>query len=121
LLIPAILFRETIVELVYGIQFIPAANTFIIHLLGALQGSIFFWTLPLMNSLGLTGLRFRIYLFATIAGLVVAWATAATAGAAGVASALLTANLIITGLFLWFTFNFIRRNENNSAENLVLN
>jgi O-antigen/teichoic acid export membrane protein len=120
-IIPAIAFRETIVQLVYGLQFAPAANTFIIHLLGALQGSVFFWTLPLMNSLGLTGLRFRIYLFATIAGLVVAWLTAATAGAAGVASALLTANLIITGLFLWFTFNFIRRNEKSSAENLVLN
>jgi len=119
ILIPAILFRETLIQLVYGKQFIPAANTFIIHLLGALQGSVFFWTLPLVNSLGLTGLRFKIYVIATFSGLMVAWTTAASYGASGVAAGLLFANLLITALFLWYTFNFIRKYEKSSEGNLV--
>lgn len=101
-LICAFIFRDEIIRLFYGLQYLQAANTFMIHLLGALQSSVFFWTLPLINSLGLTGLRFRIYLIAIGAGLLVSWIFASAYGAAGVASGLLTANLLITVMFIYY-------------------
>lgn len=110
-MVVAIFLKDWILATIYGKQFLPAANAFVIHLAGALQGSVFFWSLPLVNSLGMATMRLRIYLLAILAGLPVAWLGASLAGAAGVAAGLLTANLLITALFLWFAYRYIRQQE----------
>ena len=116
-LLPSLFLKEGILNLVYGSQYIPAANTFIVHLIGALQGSIFFWTLPLINSLGLTGLRFRIYIISILGGIAVSWLTVDFAGATGVAAGLLTTNLIITILFLRYAAKHIEADQTTTLSN----
>ena len=98
----AFIFRTEIISLFYGRTYVAAAGTFMIHLLGAVQGAVFFWSLPLINSLGLTSLRFRIYVLAICLGLPLAWLLATAYGAAGVAAGLLAANLLITGMFIYY-------------------
>lgn len=117
-LIVGFIFREQIITAVYGIKFADAANPFFIHLAGAIQGAVFFWTLPLINSMGLTGLRFRIYIIAMITGVIVSLITVSTWGASGVAAGLLAANLCITGLFTWFAFRFIQKDQEHEPEKI---
>ncbi|MEP7265341.1 MAG: oligosaccharide flippase family protein [Bacteroidota bacterium] len=103
----AFVFRDSIMVTLYGKEFIPAAAPFFIHLVGAVQGSLFFWVLPLIQSIGMTGLRFRIYIAAIIAGAGVAYLFIPSLQSSGVALGLLTSNLIITATFLFFAFRKI--------------
>jgi O-antigen/teichoic acid export membrane protein len=98
----AFFFKSAIITTLYGKDFAGAGNPFFIHLLGAIQGSIFFWILPLVQSLGMTAMRLRIYILAIISGTLISLFLMPYIQATGVAVGLLVANLIITSSFLYF-------------------
>ncbi len=96
----AFLFKEEIITLLYGNAFSDASTPFFILLICAMQGAVFFWALPLIQSLGLIKKRFLVYLTAIIIGAIIAVLLAGTYKASGVAVGLLTANLYITFRFI---------------------
>lgn len=120
-LVVAFFLREYIITTVYGKEFSGAANPFFIHLLGAVQGAVFFWCLPLIQSLGLTMLRVRVYLAAIIAGGITAFTLGFSYKASGVAAGLLIANIFITICFVWFAHKKMHEQAIESeSKNLVL-
>ena len=107
-IIPSIVFlvvsfflKDWIIIKLYGKEFIYASQPFIYLLMGAIQGSIFFWVLPLIQSLGLTTMRFRVYLIAIILGAISAWLLIPSLQATGVAIGLLISNIYITVRFIY--------------------
>lgn len=100
LLLAAFAVREPLISSLYGKEFRDAANPFIISLIGALQGSVFFWSLPLIQSLGLIRKRFLVYITAIILGGITGILLIPDWGASGAALGLLGANLYITGRFI---------------------
>lgn len=107
LLLPALFFltvayflRENIITFLYGQEFAAAADPFFILLICAVQGSVFFWALPLVQSLGLIKKRFLVYLSAIIIGAVCAILLIKEYKASGVAIGLLAANLYINFRFI---------------------
>lgn len=101
LLTLAFFIREHLVTALYGQSFNAAATPFVILLASALQGAVFFWTLPLLQSLGLITKRLFIYLASIITGAACSLLLVTDYGAGGVATGLLIANLIITGSFIF--------------------
>ncbi|CAN5425219.1 hypothetical protein BH11BAC2_BH11BAC2_25560 [soil metagenome] len=112
-LILAYFFRDDIITRIYGKAFALAADPFFIHLIGAIQGSIFFWCLPLIQSLGLTSFRFRVYLAAMTTGAITSWLLTPALGASGVAIGLLFANLVITSSFTWFAHQYMLKEQSD--------
>jgi len=104
------IFKSHIITFIYGIQFEKAAPTFFIHFVGAVQGSLFFWCLPLIMGLGLTYIRIRSYLIAIIVNLIITCSLAPIYGANGVAIGLLIANIITTIYFVYYSY--LKINEN---------
>lgn len=96
-------FKGHIITLIYGEEFRAAASTFFIHFIGAAQGSLFFWCLPMIQGLGLTYLRLKSYVIAIIIDLILAWTLTPQFGANGVAIGLLAANLTTTAYFVYYT------------------
>jgi O-antigen/teichoic acid export membrane protein len=92
-----------IITFIYGEEFRAAAGTFFIHFIGAAQGSLFFWCLPLIQGLGLTYLRLQSYLIAIVVDIILAWQLTPQYGANGVAIGLLAANLITTFYFVYYS------------------
>jgi O-antigen/teichoic acid export membrane protein len=97
------IFKGHIITLIYGEEFRAAASTFFIHFIGAAQGSLFFWCLPMIQGLGLTYLRLKSYVIAIIIDLILAWTLTPQFGANGVAIGLLAANLTTTAYFVYYT------------------
>lgn len=92
--------REELIQILFGKEFTGAATPFIILLASALQGSVFFWSVPLMQSLGLIRKRLLIHIFAVILGGIIALLLVHEYQSSGVAFGLLAANLFITALFI---------------------
>lgn len=106
-LIPAVLFlalayfiKTNLITTLYGPEFAPAAEPFFILLICAVQSSVFFWALPLIQSLGLIKKRFLVYLTAIIIGSIIAVLLVTELKASGVAIGLLAANLYINFRFI---------------------
>ena len=100
-------FKGQIITLIYGEEFRAAASTFFIHFIGAAQGSLFFWCLPIIQGLGLTYLRLKSSIIAIIINLILAWILTPQLGANGVAIGLLAANLITTFYFVYYSYKKI--------------
>lgn len=92
--------REELIRFLFGEEFNGAATPFIILLASALQGSVFFWSVPLMQSLGLIRKRLLIHIFAVILGGILAFLLVHEYQSSGVAIGLLVANLFITALII---------------------
>jgi O-antigen/teichoic acid export membrane protein len=101
-LIVAFFLKSEIIVNLYGKQFEPAVNPFYIHLVDAAMCSVFFWILPLAQSLGMIGLRFRIYIGAIITGTIVSLLLVEQYEASGIAWGLFAANFFITAAFIYF-------------------
>lgn len=111
ILLSSFLIRESLLRSLYGGDFSGAADPFFFSLIGALQGSVFFWALPLIQSLGLIRKRFLVYLTAiTIGALIGIWLIPGY-GATGAAMALLAANLYITGRFVQASLSRLAMND----------
>ena len=92
--------KVTIIDFLFGKEFIAGAEPFIILLICALQGSIFFWALPLIQSMGLIKKRFLVYLSAIILGGTIGILLIPSMQATGAAIGLLAANVFITLRFI---------------------
>lgn len=92
--------KATIIEFLFGKEFIEAAEPFMILLICALQGAVFFWALPLIQSMGLIKKRFLVYLSAIIIGGITSILLIPSWNESGAAIGLLVANLFITFCFL---------------------
>lgn len=117
ILMLAFVVREPLFTTLYGFSFAAAATPFVILLACALQGAVFFWTLPLLQSLGLITKRLVIYLLAIIAGAACSMILVNDYGAGGVATGLLVANLVITGSFIFH----IRKELKNRSHQVSFN
>lgn len=94
-------FREEIIVLLYGQDYAAAGMPFFYLMLAAIQASVFFWSLPLIQSLGLAQLRLTTYLYGVLAGALVAWWLTPAMGPSGTAIGMLVANLLFTSRFVY--------------------
>lgn len=101
-LLVAYFVKSHIIVGLYGKQFEQAVNPFYIHLVDAAMCSLFFWILPLVQSLGMNALRFRIYITAIAIGAIVSMLLIHNYQASGVAWGLFAANFFITVAFIYF-------------------
>jgi O-antigen/teichoic acid export membrane protein len=113
----SIIFREQIVLSVYGDDYSGGGWAFIFSLIGALQGAVFFWALPLVQSLGLIRLRLSITLSGALLGGIAGLLLIPTMGATGTAIALLLANLFITAQFIRISMKRLNGNRFNPTTN----
>lgn len=104
-------FKDNIIVLAYGKEYQPASLTFFILLISALQGVVFFWSLPLIQSLGLIKKRIGITIIAIAFGALAAVLTIPAMESGGAALGLLLANLIITGKFVQLSFKRLSKQE----------
>lgn len=120
-LVGAYFFKDFIIVRVYGKDFVEASDPFFIHLIGAVQSAIFFWCVPLVQSLGLTTMRLRVYTMALILEAIIALLLVKIMGPSGVAIALLSANVLISILFTWYCFRHMNlkiRNQENDMQSM---
>ena len=118
LLITAAFIGEPLVKALYGSGFENAATPFVILMASALQGSVFFWTLPLLQSLGLITKRLLIYLVAITVGAILSLLLIHEFGASGIATGLLAANLIITSSFIFHIYKEVDKQRQTSLSGL---
>ena len=85
-------FRAEVIQLAYGIEFLPATKPFIYLTANAVIGALVFWGLPMILSLGMVNFRFRVEAFLLCIGATVAYFTTPILGASGVAIGLLITN-----------------------------
>lgn len=111
------LVREPLLSTLYGKEFSGAADPFFVSLIGALQGSVFFWALPLIQSLGLIRKRFLVYLTAIVTGALFGLWLIPGYGATGAALALLAANLYITGRFVQASWRRLSEEKISAGNN----
>jgi len=118
-LLPAILFltvafflKEWFVVTLYGKSFAASAMPFFIFLIAAVFGALTFWTLPLIQSLGLASIRLKIYIGTVITGIAFAFWLVPLYHATGMAIASLITNVLNMIFFIWFSFRKIRADEN---------
>jgi O-antigen/teichoic acid export membrane protein len=114
-LIVAFFLKSHIIVSLYGKQFAPAVNPFYIHLIDAAMCSMFFWILPLAQSLGMNALRFRIYILSMILGIIVSLLLINQYQSSGVATGLFAANFFITAAFIYFTQKAIMKLKTEAA------
>jgi O-antigen/teichoic acid export membrane protein len=115
-LLVAFFLKSHIIISLYGRQFEAAVNPFYIHLMDAAMCSVFFWILPLVQSLGLNALRFRIYIAAILLGTIVSLLTVNDYQASGVAWGLFAANFFITAAFIFFARKAINKLKNEQVQ-----
>jgi O-antigen/teichoic acid export membrane protein len=120
--IPAVVFltamaflNRWVIVTVYGQEYAPAAASFFYFLVASVVGVMTFWSIPLVQSLGLVGLRIKVYLVTIIGGSLLAWWLIGKWQAAGMAIALLSTNLISLAYFLWAADRKIREQERETT------
>ncbi|MBL7924960.1 MAG: oligosaccharide flippase family protein [Bacteroidia bacterium] len=112
----SIVVRNQLITGLFGSEFLPAASPFIILLAGALQGALFFWALPLIQSMGLIKKRFLVYLSAILIGATLSVLLIPTFQASGAAIGLLSANLYITFRFVSAGVRTLNQGRNSVKE-----
>lgn len=96
--------REWIIKTIFGADFAPAAEPFFFLMIVALLIAVFFWNLSMIQSLGLMGFRFLVYVIAIIFGGISSWFLIPVWGATGAALGLLIAYIVITICFVGMSF-----------------
>jgi O-antigen/teichoic acid export membrane protein len=111
LLVLAICFflKSLLIEFLFGAAFLEGSKPFMILLICALQGSIFFWALPLIQSMGLIKKRFLVYLSAILLGGTTSILLIPALHESGAAIGLLVANLFITFRFIQAGYQELNR------------
>jgi O-antigen/teichoic acid export membrane protein len=122
-LIPGIIFllitfflNEWIIITVYGAEYVEATHSFFYFLAGATLGAVTFWTLPLIQSLGLVKMRVKVYAITIIAGSMLAWLLIPTMQAAGMALALLITNVLNMIVFISEAFKKLPKHNSISEK-----
>ncbi|MEO8085342.1 MAG: oligosaccharide flippase family protein [Bacteroidota bacterium] len=107
--------KDWIVISLYGKSFAESAMPFFFFLVSAVLGAMTFWTLPLIQSLGLASMRLKIYIVTIITGIAFAFWLVPLFQSTGMAIAALITNVLNMVLFIWFSFRKIRTEELKSA------
>ncbi len=107
-MIPGIVFllvtyflNKWIIVTVYGIDYAPASDSFYYFLIGAVLGAATFWTLPLIQSLGIVTLRIKIYIITIFLGSSLAYLLVPSMHNAGMSLALLITNILNLVIFVY--------------------
>lgn len=95
----------------YGVEYSAAADSFMYFLTGALTGAVTFWSLPMVQSLGLVRMRIVAYLLTIVFGLALSAALVPALQAKGMAIALLFTNVLNATIFIYFSFRMLTRSE----------
>lgn len=113
LLLLAVMFfvNSFLVTTFYGQEFRPASDSFMYFFTAALLGAVTFWTLPLVQSLGLVRMRVYAYLVTIVVGVLVSLTLIPRFQAEGMAIALMFTNILNATIFIYFTFRTIRKME----------
>jgi|CXWJ01.1.fsa_nt_gi O-antigen/teichoic acid export membrane protein len=109
--------RKWIIVTVFGNEYLKAAEPFFFLMLTALLLAIFFWSLSMIQSLGLIKLRFVVYLLAIIFGGGASWLLIPYWGATGSAIGLLTSHSIITACFVGKSWQKLNQLEASLIKN----
>ena len=64
---------EWLISMVFGVEFVEAGEAFFFHVISAISGTIFFWNLSLILSLGLTKIRIIVSAIGALSGALVAY------------------------------------------------
>lgn len=125
-LVPGIIFlvvvyftKDWLITTIYGADRIGAAEPFVYHMLSAVLGTIFFWNLSLIISIGMVRFRLVISALATAAGAAVAYYYIPLWGASGAALGLLVTNFLIIISFSvvsYLTIGRLARRSEKSPE-----
>ncbi len=106
ILLPAILFMllsiflsHSIIQLVYGAEYVQASGSFRFFIIGATLATITFWMLPLVQSLGLIKERLIIYVLTILAGTGLSLIFVPSLQATGMSLVLLLINVLNLVLF----------------------
>ncbi|MFM9052185.1 MAG: lipopolysaccharide biosynthesis protein [Bacteroidota bacterium] len=116
--VPAVIFFVTMLFLnkwllitVYGKEYAESSASFMYFLTGALLGALTFWTLPLVQSLGIVRLRVVAYLTTIIIGAGLSFLLVPGYGARGMAIALLVTNILNATIFILSSFRTLHKAE----------
>ncbi len=93
--------NEWIIKTVYGVEYLPATQAFFYFVIGAVLGATTFWTLPLVQSLGIVKIRIKVYIATIIFGSAIAYLLIPTMHNAGMALALLITNVMNMLIFIY--------------------
>lgn len=107
-LIPGLIFivltyflNEWIITTVYGMEYLPATTAFLYFVIGAVLGATTFWTLPLVQSLGIVRIRIKVYIATIVLGTTLAYLLVPTMHNAGMSLALLITNIMNMLIFIY--------------------
>ena len=89
--------NEWIIKTVYGPEYLPATQAFFYFVIGAVLGASTFWTLPLVQSLGIVRIRIKVI----IIGTTLAYILVPTMHNAGMALALMITNIMNMLIFIY--------------------
>jgi len=110
--IPAALFataafflNEWIMKVVFGPEYLPAGKTFYLLTWASLIYATFFWIQPLLQALNIMKVRLKIYGVGIVTGILVASLLVPVQGSTGMAIAMISTSIIMTGMFLYFALN----------------
>jgi O-antigen/teichoic acid export membrane protein len=107
-MVPGIIFivatfflNEWIIKTVYGVEYLPATKAFFYFVIGAVLGAATFWTLPLVQSLGIVKVRIKVYIVTIIFGSTLAYLLIPTMHNAGMSLALMITNVMNMLIFIF--------------------
>lgn len=104
-------FDQWLVQLIYGKAYAPAGDSFFYFVIGAVFGAVTFWTLPLVQSMGLVRMRLKAYVVTIVGGSLLAWWWIPLFQSKGMAMALLVTNLTNMIIFIAVAFKRINKQE----------
>lgn len=103
------LIKDWLITFIYGADRLGAAEPFVYHILSAVLGTIFFWNLSLIISIGMVRFRLVVSALATLIGAGVAYYFIPTWGASGAALGLLVTNFLIIISFSIASYSTVGR------------
>ncbi|MBL0102480.1 MAG: oligosaccharide flippase family protein [Bacteroidetes bacterium] len=107
--------NKWIIVTVYGIDYAPASDAFYYFLIGAVLGAATFWTLPLVQSLGIVTVRIKIYVMTIFLGSLLAYLLVPAMQSAGLSLALLVTNILNMVIFIYVADNIFPRSSVSDA------
>ena len=93
--------NEWIIKTIYGPEYLPATKAFFYFVIGAVLGTATFWTLPLVQSMGIVKVRIKVYIATIILGSTLAYILIPIMHNAGMALALLLTNVMNMLIFIY--------------------
>jgi PST family polysaccharide transporter len=103
--------HEPLMMQLYGSEYAVAADSFMYFFTGALIGAVTFWSLPMVQSLGLVRMRIVAYLITIVFGWTLSVLLVPGLQAKGMSMALLVTNLLNATIFIYFSFRMLHRSE----------